>query len=69
MTVKCEVWSLIKKMEYSLTIFENKISRKMCSSIFDAERDKWRMKCNNQLREKTRVPWITSFIKSQIIKW
>lgn len=48
----------------SLTLFENKISRKICGPIFDAERDKLRMKCNNQLREETKVLWIKSFIRS-----
>lgn len=56
-------------MEQRLIMFKNKILRKIRGPTFDPERDQWIIWFNRELREKTRVPWIMTYIKGQRIKW
>jgi hypothetical protein len=56
-------------MEQKLMSFENKILRIICGPVYDNELGCWRRRRNKEIRELTRVPRITNFVKAQRIKW
>jgi len=52
-----------------LLVFENKILRKICGPVFDIKLNIWRKRKNIELRELTKVPLLTSYIKCQRLQW
>ena len=69
LTYGCETWRLTKDLERKLEVFENGILRRICGSVYDAELGRWRRRHNNELREMTEVPLITSTIMAQRLRW
>ena len=69
LTYGCETWRLTKDLERKLEVFENGILRRICKPVFDAELGQWRRRHNNELREMTKVPFITSTIMAQRLRW
>ena len=69
LTYGCETWRLTRDLERKLEVFENGILRRICGPVWDAELGQWRRRHNNELREMTRVPLITSFIMAQRLRW
>lgn len=46
----------------------NKILRKICGPVFDNAINRWQRRKNVEIRETTKVSYITSYVKSQIIQ-
>jgi hypothetical protein len=65
----CETWSLTLKEEHRLTVFENRVLKK----IFGPKRDEvtrdWRKLCNEELHNLYCSPNIIRMIKSEGIRW
>ena len=65
----CEAWTLTQRLENKLMVFENNILRRITGPVFDEGEGIWRRKHNFELREITKQPMITDFIKAQRIRW
>ena len=65
----CEAWSLTRKLENKLQVFENSILRRIVGPVLDVEANTWRRRHNDELRALTRIPPITSVIKSYRLRW
>lgn len=52
-----------------LVVFENKILRLIYGSVFDIELNVWRRRKNVELREISKIPSLTSYIKCRILQW
>ncbi|XP_076043754.1 uncharacterized protein LOC143026858 [Oratosquilla oratoria] len=48
---KCETWSRTKRMEHYLSVFENKVFRKIFGPVYDVDEQAWRRRHNHELRE------------------
>ena len=68
-TYACETWSMTKEAERMMLVFEHKILRRILGPVRDAETGEWRVRHNAELRELTRLPPITSFIRAQRMRW
>ena len=67
-TYGCETWRLTQELERMLTVFENGILRRIYGPVRDADTGEWRRRHNIELRELSRLPPITSHIRSQRLK-
>jgi hypothetical protein len=65
----CETWSLTLREDYRLSVFENRIVRR----IFGPKRDDvigfWRKPHNEELHNSYSLPSIITIIKSRSMKW
>ena len=52
-----------------MLVFEHKILRRILGPVRDADTGEWRVRHNEELRELTRLPPITSHIQSQRMRW
>jgi len=59
------------QIERKLRSFKNRVLITICEPVFDTEIPKygWRRKRNNEIREITKVPLITCYVKGQRIQW
>jgi len=69
LTYGCEVWPTTAQTERKLRSFENRVLRTICGPVFDTEINRWRRRKNKEIREITKVPLITSYVKGQRIQW
>jgi len=69
LTYGCEVWPTTVQIEQKLRSFENRVLRTICGPFFYTEINRWRRRKNTEIREITKVPPITSYIKGQRIQW
>ena len=69
LTYGCETWTMSKKMEKKLLVFEHKVLRKITGPIVDEESGEWRRRYNRELRELTKQEEVVIFIKCQRMKW
>jgi len=60
---------MIVQIERKLRSFENRVLRTICVPVFDTEIFMWRRRKNKEIREITKVPPITSYLKEQRIQW
>jgi hypothetical protein len=65
LTYGCEVWTITAQMEKRLLSFENKVLRRICSAIYDNELRCCCRRTNAEIREITKSPKITNYIKAQ----
>lgn len=49
--------------------FDNRVLRTICGPVYDDVANCWRRRKNRELREMTKIPVITSYIKGQRLKW
>ena len=68
-TYGCETWALTKNTESMLTVFENAILRRILGPMRDELTGEWRRRHNVELRQLSALPPITSFIRSQRLRW
>ena len=52
-----------------LTVFENRILRRIYGPTRDEVDGEWRIRHNAELRELSRLPPITDFIRAQRLRW
>ena len=65
----CEAWALTKEQEKRLEVFENKVLRTIVGPVYDRERQEWRRRHNWELRERTKQPHVSQFVKGRRIQW
>ena len=65
----CETWSLTKKQEKRLEVFENKILRIITGPVYDQGMQEWRRRHNWELRERSKQPHISQIVKGRRIQW
>jgi len=53
------------QIERKLRSFENRVLRTICGPVFDTEINRWRRRKNKEIREITKVPPITSYVKGK----
>ena len=68
-TYACEAWTLTKELERRLYVFENGILRRIYGNVRDEATGEWRWRHNRELRDMSRLPPITSFVRSQRLRW
>jgi len=69
LTYGCEAWTTTVTTERRLRTFENRICRKICGPVFDANVGCCRRTFNRELQEIMNLAPVTSFIKGQRIQW
>lgn len=57
------------QIERKLTSFENRVLGTICGPVFNTEINRRRRRRNKEIREITKVPFITSYVKGQRIQW
>ena len=62
-----EAWTLTKKEEQALVIFERKIFRRMYGPKY--ENGEWKSRTNRELEEMSKGKNIVRWIKGQMISW
>ena len=62
-----EAWTLAKKEEQALLIFESKIFRRICGPKY--ENGEWKSRTNRELEEMNKGENIVKWIKGQMISW
>ena len=65
----CETWSLTKKQEKRLEVFENKVLRIVTGPVYDQGMQEWRRRHNWELRGRTKQPHISQIVKGRRIQW
>ena len=65
----CETWSLTIRDMQRLLVFENRVLRTILGTIYDEDRGYYRQRTNIEIRQITRQPLITSFIKARRLQW
>jgi hypothetical protein len=65
----CETWSLTMGEEQRLTVFENRVLRRIFSSKRDEATGEWRRLHNEELADLYSSPNITRVIKSRRMRW
>ena len=68
-TYGCETWALTKELERQLMVFEHSILRRILGPVRDEHTGEWRIRHNAELRQLTNLAPITSFIRSQRLRW
>ena len=68
-TYGCETWTLTKRHEAKLDVFQNSILRRIYGPIFDEEVQAWRMRHNAELRERSRLPLLSGYVRSMRLRW
>ena len=68
-TYASETWTLTKTQERKLEVFENSILRRIYGPIYDDGEQAWRQRHNAELRAASRLPLITSYIRSARLRW
>jgi len=62
-----ETWTLTKKEEQALLIFERKIFRRTCGPKY--ENGEWKSRTNRELEEMSKGENAVKWIKGQRISW
>ena len=65
----CETWTLTKRQEQKLLVFENSILRRITGPVYDVEEGAWRRRHNQEIRDITKQPLISNYIRSQRLRW
>ena len=67
LTYGCEAWTIRKKDQDRLHVFENKVLRKITGPV--STPDGWRRRTNEELRTVTRQTNILDFINTLRLRW
>jgi hypothetical protein len=65
----CEAWSLTLRDEHRLTVFENKVLRRIFGLKRDEVTGEWRKLHSKELRDLYPSPSIIRIIKSRRMRW
>ena len=68
-TYSCETWTLTKRQEAQLDVFQNSILRKIYGPVFDEEEGAWRVRHNAELYRRSRLPLLSSYVRSMRLRW
>jgi hypothetical protein len=65
----CEAWSLTLREEHGLSVFENRVLRRIFGPWRDEIKGEWRKLHNEELRYLYSLPSIIIMIKSKRMRW
>jgi hypothetical protein len=65
----CETWSLTLREEHSLSVFENRVLRRIFGTKRDEVTGEWRKLHNEELRDLYSLPSIIRIMKSRRMRW
>jgi hypothetical protein len=65
----CETWSLTLREEHRLSVFENRVQRRMSGPKRDEEMAEWRKLHNGELHDLYTSPGIIRQIKTRRMRW
>ena len=63
LTYASETWTLTKRDRKQLNIFERKVYRRILGSVYDNEKENWRILTNKEIYACIKKPTITGTIK------
>lgn len=65
----CETWSLTKKQQQRILVFENNILRRITGPIFDEGEQRWRRRHNAEIRATTKQESIVDVMNRFKMRW
>jgi uncharacterized membrane protein len=63
LTYTSETWTLTKRDRKQLNIFESKVYRRILGSVYDNEKENWRILNNKEIYASVKKPTITETIR------
>jgi len=69
LTYASETWTLTKRDRKQLNIFERKVYRRILGSVYDKEKENWRILINKEIYARFKKPTITDTIRLNRLCW
>jgi len=69
LTYSSETWTLIKRDRKQLNIFERKVYRRILGSVYDNEKEKWRILTHKEIYASVKKPTIIETIRLNRLRW
>jgi len=69
LTYTSETWTLTKRDRKQFNIFERKVYRRILGSVYDNEKENWRILTNKEIYAKLKKPTIIETIRLNRLHW
>ena len=69
LTYASETWVLTKRERKQTNIFERKVYRRILGSVYDNEKDNWRILTNKEIYASVKKPTIIETIRLNRLRW
>jgi len=69
LTYASETWILTKRDRKQVNIFERKVYRRILGSVYDNEKENWRILTHKEIHARVKKPTITETIRLNRLCW
>jgi hypothetical protein len=69
LTHASETWTLTERDKKQLNVFERKVYRRILGSVYDNEKENWRISTNKEIYASVRKPTIIETIRLNRLHW